>query len=366
MIEKKNYNIGEWSEIYAFLRLTATKKLFAADEKLNRIKNDDGVNDLFFPILKIIREETETETLEFFPATSKSNFIQIFVNNLKTAEVSVDEFSKNADDLFSKIKNFKKDELYSVLSNVLLFLESVNIKKIKQKSNKKADISLQIHDIYTGYKPTVEFSIKSKIGSPPTLFNSSAATHFIFQVENIMPDEIDRINSIDSPSARFSEIFSENRNLKFVKTDNETFHDNLIMIDSSMPVIMAEMLIAYYSGRATKCTEVVEYLNNSNILTANLPKKFLEYKFKEFLCAVALGMKPATVWDGKDEANGGYIVIKRDGDIVAYHLYNRDFFKEYLYKETKFDKPDSRINYGFLYKENDKVYIKLTPQIRFK
>jgi len=32
-------NKGEWSETYAFLRLLADGKLFAADEQLNRIGN---------------------------------------------------------------------------------------------------------------------------------------------------------------------------------------------------------------------------------------------------------------------------------------------------------------------------------------
>ena len=32
------------------------------------------------------------------------------------------------------------------------------------------------------------------------------------------------------------------------------------------------------------------------------------YKFKNFLTAVALGMKPATIWGGIDKANGGYIM----------------------------------------------------------
>ena len=34
------------------------------------------------------------------------------------------------------------------------------------------------------------------------------------------------------------------------------------------------------------------------------------YKFKKFLCSCALGMKPAKPWDGLDEANGGYIIVK--------------------------------------------------------
>jgi hypothetical protein len=44
-------NRGEWSEIYVFLKLLATGKIYAADEHLNRIEN------MFFPIIKIIREE---------------------------------------------------------------------------------------------------------------------------------------------------------------------------------------------------------------------------------------------------------------------------------------------------------------------
>lgn len=35
------------------------------------------------------------------------------------------------------------------------------------------------------------------------------------------------------------------------------------------------------------------------------------YKFKKFLTAVSLGMKTATVWDGLDEATGGYIVVTK-------------------------------------------------------
>lgn len=35
------------------------------------------------------------------------------------------------------------------------------------------------------------------------------------------------------------------------------------------------------------------------------------YKFKKFLTAVALGLKTTTIWDGIDEANGGYIIVTK-------------------------------------------------------
>ena len=45
-------------------------------------------------------------------------------------------------------------------------------------------------------------------------------------------------------------------------------------------------------------------------------------------------MKPAKPWDGLDEANGGYIIVKADGEILAYHIYNRNFFEQYLLDNT--------------------------------
>jgi hypothetical protein len=98
------------------------------------------------------------------------------------------------------------------------------------------------------------------------------------------------------------------------------------------------------------------------------PRKGLyEYKMKKFLCSVALGMNPSKEWDGHDEANGGYIIVTTDGDVLAYHIYNRDFFESYLLKNTKFEHgSSSRHKYASIYKEDGKMYIKLNLQIRFK
>ena len=41
-------------------------------------------------------------------------------------------------------------------------------------------------------------------------------------------------------------------------------------------------------------------------------------------------MMPSKAWDGHDEANGGYVIVKEDGDVLAYHLYNRGAFETYL------------------------------------
>lgn len=55
---KLSGNKGEWSEIYAFLRLLEVKKLYAADAELNK------KDYMFYNIINIIRTEP-IGTLEF-------------------------------------------------------------------------------------------------------------------------------------------------------------------------------------------------------------------------------------------------------------------------------------------------------------
>lgn len=93
---------------------------------------------------------------------------------------------------------------------------------------------------------------------------------------------------------------------------------------------------------------------------------FYSYKFKKFICAAALGLMPARPWSGVEEANGGYIIVTTDGDLLAYHIYNRDYFETYLLNNTIFERASTRRhNYCSVYKENGHMYFKLNLQIRF-
>ena len=73
-------------------------------------------------------------------------------------------------------------------------------------------------------------------------------------------------------------------------------------------------------------------------------------------------------WKGRYDANGGYLVVKKDGDIVCYHFYNRNDVEDYLYNNTRFESASrSRYNYGSLFRgEDGNVYIRLNLQIRFR
>ena len=52
-------NKGEWSELYAFMKLLSQGRVYAANEKVEKI------DDVFYPILKIMREEQKGHTIDY-------------------------------------------------------------------------------------------------------------------------------------------------------------------------------------------------------------------------------------------------------------------------------------------------------------
>lgn len=89
---------------------------------------------------------------------------------------------------------------------------------------------------------------------------------------------------------------------------------------------------------------------------------------KVLLLSAALGMVPGKEWTGKFDANGGYLVVRKDGEIICYHFYNQNDVEDYLYNNTRFERASrSRYGFGKLYRDLDgEAYMKLNVQIRFK
>lgn len=110
---------------------------------------------------------------------------------------------------------------------------------------------------------------------------------------------------------------------------------------------------------------------------------FYEYKIKKFLTESALGMTPETVWTGKYDATGGIIIVKDNGDLVCYHICNKNEFEDYLVNHTKLEQAETSeddmnpgfakntkskpkpYKYGWIYEENGELFLKLNLQIRF-
>lgn len=205
------------------------------------------------------------------------------------------------------------------------------------------------------------------------LKETSSGMNFIYRINgaSLSDSDIADINSIDTRSKiqdRIHVITEKGASLNFDKIESPTFGNNLILIDSSLPTLISEMLYLFFTSKYSKTIELVEQITSQNPLRYDLSLNhpFYSYKIKRFLTDIALGMMPSKVWTGELDATGGYLIVKEDGNILCYHIYNRNEFEDYLLNNTKFETASSsRHDFGSIYKEGEDLLFNLNLQIRF-
>lgn len=352
-------NKGEWSEIYTLLKVLSDGKLYSGDGDLNKI------TDLFFPVISVLRKESNGS----FNFSYEDELIFI-KKNYEQFRIPIREFKRLTKILFREIKNGKGS---FEIPQVNDFLEKYGSTTLKAKSTSKTDIEIRIHDLRTGLKPMLGFSIKSQLGTPSTLLNPGKTTNFIFKIgDKKLPQNIvDKINNIKTKSHvkdRLDYLHSNGYRLSFYEMERTSFKNNLVLIDSSLPRILAEVVLCFYLGMGNKISVLESHLRQYNPCNydTNSNQPFYEYKLKRLLSDIALGMTPGKPWDGILDATGGYLIVKEDGEILCYHIYNRNQFEDYIYLNTRLDTASTnRYDFGYVYSESGMSFIKLNLQIRF-
>ncbi len=350
-------NKGEWSELYAFFKLLADGRLYSGDGKLNRY------DDKYYPILKIFRSDAVNRNTYEVMTVKKSILIAGDAINI---EISQEEFAKEATILLDQIKRLDNESDFSYIES---FMKKIDCTSVKAKSSDKADIRIVIHNLDTGSTSELGYSIKSKLGAASTLINSNKdRTNFVFEISGITSEQMEVFNSYKTFKNKFSYLADLQAGISYHGTADNVLHNNLTLLDLGIERIIAESLLNYYSGKGRTLSEITELIAKDDILRIAIGtnQPMYAYKVKQFLLAFALGMTCSIPWYGKFPANGGYIVVKEDGDIVCYHFFDRNDLEDYLFDNTRFETPStSRHNFGYIYRESDKYFLKLNLQIRF-
>lgn len=353
-------NKGEWSEIYALFKLLGDTKLYAGNEHLNKMEG------LFYPVIKIIRNEND-RALEY----EINGDVVIVSGGKEELRIPIKTFTEEAAKVLEKIKN--SSGAFS-LPDTEAFMNSILCKSLKAKATSKTDIRIVIHDQRINRATELGFSIKSKLGGEATLLNAGKTTNFIYQIIGFVPNagEINFINDINTTSKikdRIHAIKNAGGTLKFLGPQEDIFKNNLVLIDSLLPHLIAEITKCFFTSNLSSMKELTNEINKVNPLKYDnqFAHSFYEYKIKRFLTDVALGMMPSKVWSGIYDATGGYLVVKDDGDVLCYHIYDRNQFEDYLFSNTKLETASStRHEFGKIYEEGGNYYFKLNLQIRFK
>lgn len=352
-------NKGEWSEIYVLFKLLGEGRLYAGDANMNKL-------DLYYPIVNIIRDESRR--FEYKPKDGR--IIVITADGDDLTHVAMSTFLEQSEKLLKNIKDGGKSAF--IVPEAESFMHTIGCEKLKAPSKDKADITIVIHDHRIGMNPKLGFSIKSQLGSPSTLLNPSYATNITYRVEGGMlrQADIERVNAMNGLLPRMKELRKLGLRLVFDAIDSEIFRNNLLFIDMGLPQLVAECLAdVSLNGGSPRLSNAVGRAAQRNQFgySGGNVMSFYEHKIKSLLLSAALGMTSAKEWTGHYDANGGYIVVRTDGEIVCYHFYNVNDVEDYLFHNTHFEcSSRSRYRWGELYTGNDgAVRIKLNLQIRF-
>lgn len=349
-------NIGEWSEIYTFFKLLADGKLHAANADLSLNPSS------YYPIVKIIRQQKDFTFEYVLDDTSVS--ISTDAGSVAIRTITREDFANAAKNLLSAIGVAQATFAVPTVDEIL---EKSGITSLKEPHSDKGDISLVAHDSHVNKDIDFSFSIKSQLGSASTLLNASGATNFKFGiVGELTNQEITDLNKL-GPKDLLRDLASKNIKIELLEMHNQQFETNLKMIDSQMPQIIASLMLAYYSGRGTTVADLVKVITADDQLNyGRAASEIYSHKVKTMLTDVALGMTPSRRWTGDYDATGGYIIVKSDGEIVCFHAYNREEFKDYLVNSTKLETASrSRHDFGHIYRDGKNLQIDLNLQIRF-
>lgn len=398
-LDKVSANKGEWSELYAHIRLLAEGNVFSGDENYNKIAEES------FPIVKILRREHRDDDDTIYLVDSARHQILIR-GGQEDAVIPQEELTIAANLLLQKIKEGSGSAFE--IPGILDFMKALNVHNVKASSLDKQDIRMVLHDMRVDRNREMGFSIKSRLGGKSTLFNSNAdGTNFRYQIIGDISDEqIDYLNLISQRFRRkanhnYSEEEVNRQDLAFQNLNDEyqsrkpaffsvwfslledwgykiaydnvvdsVFRNNLRNIDSTFHKILAACLICYYRhDMGTSVKDIISRVAEIDPCELGDEDRLFWYELvmKRFLVIVALGMTANKPWNGIYAANGGFLVVKEDGDIVCYHFYDRNQLETYLLNNTAFETPStSRHKISDVYRDVDgKVYIKLNVQIRF-
>lgn len=353
-------NKGEWSELYALLTILATGQLAIANSDLSSTGDEYTVVGLSrrYKSGEVAYEiDFETQTVIVDDGSGKG-----YLNLAELDEASIAVLSKLTSSSSGKIEI---PEIESLLSRM-------RVHHLAASGSIKADIDVLVRDGRTGEILKLAFSIKSKLGSPSTLLNASGATNFRLDLP-FSGAQVEKLSTMDGkPSSIVSEVLAMKPDIESPKPINPIFLSNLRLVDSQMDKIVGTMLLGYFSGCGNSIPEVVDWVAKRDPLqigSFSTASNFYSHKVKTMLSDFALAMFPSRPWDGTYSANGGYLVVGKDGKIACLPSIHRDVFRNYLFSNTRMETASTtKHHFGRVMTDPDtgQASVDLNLQIRFR
>ena len=280
-----------------------------------------------------------------------------------------EDFGTVADLVLEAIRNSREDEVTSP-DGVEEFLDEVAIFDLEAKTDDRTDFSVAFYSVDA---PLTGFCVRSRLGMMLPLMDGGRAANFKFEQTGVRfaTPTVSKINAYgeeDDVIGRMLMIERLGGALKYNDVADKIFRSNLSMIDLHMGRLLAEMTRLMWLDGITRVSDLTEEIKKSNPLKIKdeLINKhgFYEYKIKEFLLALANGMRPAKMYNGTDSAIGGFLLVTGAGEVLCYQRAFRQTFADFLFYNSRLEKGSTeKDKYGYLERENGVYYFKLNLKV---
>lgn len=352
-------NRGEWSELYAVLILLSTGRLKIVGSDLLPTGDE-------YEVIGVSRSYANGDVA--YEIDLRNQTVRISDGDSKEL-VNLADIGDASQVILSKVGDHKGAGID--IPELEGLLARMRVHHLAANGRAKADLDLLVRDSRTGEVLRLSFSVKSQMGGAPTLLNASRATNFVLD----LPFDRPQISSLEQlngkPSLIVQKVLALNPRVDLPWPENAALRDNLRMVDTQMARIVGAMLLAYYSKNGTNVSDVVDWVVDRDPLDVGdsvTARRLYRHKVKTMLADFALAMFPSTPWDGSYSANGGYLLVDKNGGLGCIPAMHRDAFRDYLFSHTRMETA-STSKHGFGHIETDPfsglARIRLNLQIRF-
>ena len=251
------------------------------------------------------------------------------------------------------------------------FLDTLRLYDLEARTDDRTDLSVSF---WHPAAPLTGLAVRCRLSPLNPLLDGGRTANLKLEQGGIRfaSPTVNKINALpaspDEVAERMRMIARLGGNLRFSDVADRVFRCNLQMIDLHFPRLLAEMVRTMHLESITRTPELTERIKELNPLKIKdeLISKhgYYEAKVKQFLLALALGMRPAKIYNGTGSALEGMLLVDGGGRTMLYHHSEPDNFAAFLYANSRLEKgPLDKDRYGYLERENGTYYFKLNAKI---
>lgn len=359
-------NAGEWGEAFVVLHLLSHSDLHNADAHGERIENEVS------RVRAIYRTESSGRdvALMLFDGTTDSvddPQVMVFIDGEPVRHIPVSRIADAAHSLFGKIA----DGQHGPHPDEEALLRELGLETLGAPASRKADLRARVSDGFIGSLVTRNYSIKTLIKGEPSLSNASGGSYIDYELPGFDRNKADEVNSISGSAwvvNRIRRVLDLSEAAPIPSIANRTFERNLLKCHWRAPEAVGYAVLYGNTISGKRLPDAIGMVSEVNPAgwAADEIEDY-EDAVRKYLWAIVFDMTPAVRWAGPSQVDG-YLLAKRNEEVLAYQVSRQRSFENYLLAHSSFDTPSTSrgSNIGKVFEKDGRWFFRLSCVVKYK